>query len=329
MLKSEFGLIDKYFSPLTEGAPGAFGLTDDAALLQSGEYIVTKDMLISGVHFLRNDPLDLVARKLLRVNLSDLAAKGAKPVGYFLGCAWPDTISETDVAQFAEGLSEDQRLFGFSLFGGDTCAHRSRDGVLVLSATFFGAPPRGEMALRSGARHGDDVYVSGTIGDAGLGLKVLKRKGKFPTSDKAPLVHRYQLPTPRISLGGALSNIATATIDVSDGLIADASHIGNASDVRVEIDSSAIPLSAQGTRWRSSHSDEVEAISELSTFGDDYEILFTAPPELRRSVSVAADASRTQVTKIGQVRKGVGAVLLDASGNEIDLSRLGYQHFSD
>ena len=140
MLKSEFGLIDKYFSPLTEGAPGAFGLTDDAALLKSGEYIVTKDMLISGVHFLRNDPLDLVARKLLRVNLSDLAAKGAKPVGYFLGCAWPDTISETDVAQFSEGLSEDQRLFGFSLLGGIR--------VLIVRGTEFWFCQRPFLGLR-------------------------------------------------------------------------------------------------------------------------------------------------------------------------------------
>ncbi|MEM9494804.1 MAG: thiamine-phosphate kinase [Pseudomonadota bacterium] len=325
---TEFDLIRSYFAPLTANAPGAFELKDDAALLDEGAYVVTKDVIIAGVHFLEKDPIDLVARKLLRVNLSDLAAKGAKPLGYFLACVWPQGTKPDAVALFAQGLKEDQEHFSISLYGGDTCMHRIKSGPLTLSATFFGAPPRAGLTARSGARAGDDVYVSGVIGDAGLGLRALQRKGKFAAADKAPLIYRYQLPTPRLTLGGALTNVATAAIDVSDGLLADAAHIAAASDLRIEIEAGAIPLSAAAQRWLASARDEESAVTELATFGDDYEILFTAPPQLRRSVSVAAEASRTDVSRIGVVKRGEGAALIGEGGDVLETPASGFDHFS-
>jgi len=324
---SEFDLIRDIFAPLASDAPGAFNLADDAALLEAGEYIVTKDLMVAGVHFLPKDPIDLVARKLLRVNLSDLAAKGARPVGYFLGCVWPVKTNRAAIEQFAEGLREDQALFNIALYGGDTTAHRVKSAPLTLSATFFGTAPRAGVTARASARPGDDLYVSGTIGDAGLGLMALRREGKFLAADKAPLIHRYQLPSPRLKLGAALANVASAAIDVSDGLLADAGHMARASGVRLEIDAGAIPLSAPARRWLAAQSDRDAALGALAGFGDDYEILFTAPPEMRRSVSVAAKASRTDVSRIGSVRRGEGVVLIDAGGDEIAVEQAGYDHF--
>ena len=327
MSGSEFDIIREVFAPLTKDAPGAFDLADDAALLESSGYIVTKDLMVAGVHFLPKDPLDLVARKILRVNLSDLAAKGAKPIGYFLGCVWSAGIEREEVERFAAGLAEDQVLFKIALYGGDTCVHKTKTGPLTLSVTCFGAPPRSGLTPRAGAKVGDEVYVSGTIGDAGLGLKALKRGAKFPPADKAPLIHRYQLPIPRLTLGGALANVASAAIDVSDGLIADAGHIAHASGLRIEIDANAIPLSAPARRWLGGETNEDAGRAALASFGDDYEILFTAAPELRRSVSVAADASRTEVTKIGVVKRGEGVALLDANSDEIPAASSGFDHF--
>ena len=326
MSDGEFDLIREIFAPLTENAPGAYGLLDDVAHVEGGDFLVTKDLIIAGVHFLEKDPLDLVARKLIRVNLSDLAAKGAKPIGYFLGCVWPEAVRRSDIELFAAGLREDQEMFKVVLLGGDTTAHRIKSAPLTLSATFFGTPPRAGVTRREGARQGDDVYVSGTIGDAGLGLKALRREGKIAAADKAPLIYRYQLPTPRLSLGSALTNVATAAIDVSDGLVADARHIATASGLRIEIDAGAIPLSPAAQRWLGAG--DPTRIAELATFGDDYEILFTAPPQLRRSVSVAAEASRTDVTRIGVVKRGEGSALIGPEGEEIPLAQAGFDHFA-
>jgi len=325
---SEFDFIRDIFAPLTDNASGAYGLMDDAALIDEGAIVVTKDMMIAGVHFLPKDPLDLVARKLIRVNLSDLAAKGVKPVGYFLGCAWPGKTSRAKLEQFADGLREDQDFFKISLFGGDTTVHAVKSAPLTLSATFFGTPPRHGMTLRGGAQPGDDLYVSGAIGDAGLGLAALRREGKFPAADKAPLIHRYQLPAPRISLGAALSNIATAAIDVSDGLIADAGHLARGAGLGVVINAVLMPLSSPARRWVAAQADNDQALGALAGFGDDYELLFTAPNTMRRSVSVAANASRTEVTRIGAVKRGEGVAFMNANGEPIKITAKGFDHFA-
>lgn len=325
---SEFDIIRDIFAPLTASAPGAFDLIDDAALLEQQNLVVTKDLMVAGVHFLPKDPLDLVAQKLIRANLSDLAAKGAKPIGYFLGCVWPKAVSRDSIAQFARGLGEDQGRFKISLYGGDTTMHSTKTGPLTLSATFFGTPPRQGMTPRSGASLGDDLYVSGTIGDAGLGLAALRKEFKFTTVDKASLSGRYHLPEPRLSLGAALAGLATAAIDVSDGLIADAGHLARASGLRAEIEAVAIPRSAGAASWVAAQDHRWRALAKLVGFGDDYEILFAAPPAMRRSITVASKASRTEVSRIGTLSRGDGVLFLDEAGNPIPVESAGYDHFN-
>ncbi|PQA86103.1 thiamine-phosphate kinase [Hyphococcus luteus] len=324
---NEFDIIREVFAPLTASAPGAFNLSDDAALIESQNFVVTKDLMVAGVHFLPKDPLDLVARKLIRVNLSDLAAKGAKPVGYFLGCVWPQNVKREDIELFARGLAEDQQKYRISLYGGDTTAHRAKAGPLTLSATFFGTPPKQGVVSRSGASLGDDLYVSGTIGDAGLGLAAIRKEFKFTTVDKASLTGRYRLPEPRLVLGGALAGLATAAIDVSDGLIADAGHLARASGLRAEIDAVAAPRSPGAAAWVAAQDNRWKALAKLASFGDDYEILFAAPPALRRSVTVAAKASRTEVSRIGSLTRGEGVLFLDEAGAPIPVPEAGYDHF--
>lgn len=323
---AEFDIISQYFAPLAKDK-GAFGLADDAALLPDSDFVVTKDMMIEGVHFLRTDPLDLVARKLLRVNLSDLAAKGAKPTGYFLACAWPAKTRPAEIAKFAQGLSVDQDSYRISLFGGDTTRHKA-DGPLTVCATFFGRAPRSGVIRRSGAAPGDDLWVSGTIGDAGLGLAALEKRDSFSKLEKELIVARFRLPEPRVTLGGALAGMASAAIDVSDGLLADAGHIGKASGVGLRIEAARLPLSAVGSAWRTRQVDRAAATAQLAGYGDDYEILFTAPSALRRAVEMAGKVSKVSVTRIGDAFKGAGVVLVGEDGVEIPVNAAGYDHFS-
>jgi thiamine-monophosphate kinase len=325
MSKGEFDLIREHFSPLAT-EPGAFQLTDDVAEL--GEFVLTKDMMIEGVHFLKSDPLDLIARKLLRVNISDLVCKGAKPVGYLLACAWPEAMKASAVAAFAKGLEEDQALFKISLFGGDTARQVAADAPMMLSATFLGQKPRAGIIRRNGAKAGDDLYVSGTIGDAGLGLAALQKTEKFAAGDKDFFVTRYRLPEPRATLGGALPGLASAAIDVSDGLLADAGHLAAMAKLRVEIHAEAIPISDASRRWRHKQDDRNAALARLAASGDDYEILFAAPPARRRAVEMAAKLSKTPVTRIGAFTKGAGVALMDEAGREIAVDRLGFDHFA-
>ena len=324
---NESDVIADIFAPLSANARGAFALKDDAALIGDGDYVVTKDIMVSGVHFLPKDPLDLVARKLLRVNLSDLAAKGAKPAGYFLGCVWPATIKRDAIELFAAGLKEDQETFQVALFGGDTTVHKAKGAPLVVSATFFGHPSKQGVTRRDAAASGDDLYVSGAVGDAGLGLLALKREEKFTTVDKASLAGRYHLPEPRLRLGTALAGLASAAIDVSDGLIADAGRLCAASGLRAEIRASNLPLSNAARSWANAQENIEKALARLASFGDDYEIFFSAPPALRRSVSMAAKASRTEVTRIGALSRGEGVSFLDAQDEPIAFASAGYDHF--
>jgi thiamine-monophosphate kinase len=296
----EFELIAELFAPLAK-SPGAFGLTDDAATLappRGHELVVTADMLVAGVHFLADDPADLIARKALRVNLSDLAAKGATPIGYLLALSLPKTISHSWLENFARGLARDQREFAIGLLGGDTTA---TPGPLTIAITAMGSVPKGRMLRRKGAGPGDRVFVSGTIGDAGAGLALLKKKRVSPKA----LIARYRLPTPRLALGAALRGVASAALDVSDGLLADLGHIAQVSKVRIVVEAGRVPVS-RGI-------DPVAA----AIAGDDYEIAFTA----RRAVRLAG------VTEIGRVEAGEGVVLLDGAGREIAVSRKGYTHF--
>jgi thiamine-monophosphate kinase len=319
---SEFELIARVFAPLAT-APGALGLTDDAALLSAHagfEHIVTTDALVEGVHFRADDAAGFVAKKALRVNLSDLAAKGAVPAGYLLALSLPPHIDLEWIEAFAHGLGEDQSTFAISLLGGDST---STPGPLTLAITALGTVPAGTMIRRAGAKPGDGVYVSGTIGDAGGGLAILNgEEPHIAGSGRKHLMERYWVPTPRLSLGQALRGVASAALDVSDGLIGDLSHIADVSAVRIEIESERIPRSpALHALW----GDSAEAILRAATCGDDYEIAFTAGVEAE--VAGAARATGVAITRIGRVVQGSGVSLRDVDGHEIPVTCGGYSHF--
>lgn len=326
-MTGEFDLIRRYLAPLAEAAPGALGLRDDAALLTSDpgdELVVTADAMISGVHFLPEDPPDTVARKLLRVNLSDLAAMGARPLGYLLTVAWPRPVDESWVADFARGLAEDQRVFRTSLLGGDTTA---TTGPLVLSLTALGSVAAGHALRRSGAREGDLIYVSGTIGDGALGLMACRGDGLAVTKDeRAYLADRYRLPRPRLALGQALtqSGLANGAIDISDGLVADLGHVLEASSLAGVVETAAIPLSPAARSALAADSALLEAVL---TGGDDYELLFAVSPG--RSGEIADLAARLDLplTQIGHLTAGQGLSVRDSEGREIALPSGGWTHF--
>ena len=324
----EFERIDRFFAPLSRGAVGAFGLTDDAALLPSAAdgavWVVTVDALVAGVHFLPDDPPDLVARKALRVNLSDLAAMGAAPYGYTLALALPKGLPDTEgwLESFAGGLRVDQQQYDIHLLGGDSV---STPGPVTLSITAFGTVPRGGELRRSGASAGDDLWVSGTIGDAALGLKVLEGSLSGTSSDVGALVDRYRLPQPRVGLGPRLVGLASAALDVSDGLVQDAGHIADCSGVGLLIEAAAVPLSAPTRRCIDS-SDALR--HDALTGGDDYELLFAAPPSSRGAVGEAAAAAGVQVTRIGRVEEGRGVRVVAEDGRALEgLERGGWNHF--
>jgi thiamine-monophosphate kinase len=318
----EFALIAELFAPLAKDAPGAFGLLDDAATIApppGHELVITVDAVVEGVHFLAEDPPDLIAKKALRVNLSDLAAKGATPAGYLLAFIVPETKSMEWMRGFARGLAEDQKEFGIPLLGGDTA---STSGPLTLSITAFGFVPRGRMIRRAGAKPGDLVFVSGTIGDAGGGLAILKGAPATPRS--AEVVRRYRVPEPRMALGPRLLDAATACLDVSDGLLADLGHIADVSKVHIALDAPRIPRSAA---LRELWGEGADAILKAATAGDDYELAFTAPPEKREAVFAAGASAGVAVTEIGRVESGEGLELRDEAGHALDIAKAGWTHF--
>ena len=319
----EFGRIRRFFAPLA--GPGGLGLTDDAALIDCSpghRLVVTVDAIVEGVHYLPEDPPDLVARKLLRMNLSDLAAMGARPLHYLLAAALPKSLGDDWVARFAAGLAEDQRHFGVALLGGDSVATA---GPAVLSLTALGEVATGAEIRRSGARPGDRVWVSGTIGDAFLGLQVLRggHPGLAP-ADRAALTRRFQLPEPRTKLGPRLAGIAHAMLDVSDGLIADLGHICEASETGATVALPSLPLSPAAQRATVAQPD---LPARLVAAGDDYELLFTAPPDAEGAIGRLATELGLAITAIGTIDKGAGVRLVDAGGNPIPVATAGYRHF--
>lgn len=281
----EFGQIARLYRPLTRGAPEALDLLDDAAVIPSRpgfDLVVTKDAMVEGVHFLVGEAPDMIARKLLRVNLSDLAAKGAKPYGYFLAVAWPKSCDWSARQRFADGLTQDGQIFDLTLLGGDTV---STSGPLTLSLTMLGWVPSGRMIRRGGGRPGDLVMVSGAIGDGFLGLAAAR--GEIPDAD-GYLAGRYRLPTPRLDLEAALSVGANAAADVSDGLIADAGHVARASRCGLRLDLDRLPLSPAGRGWLAGQADRTAALVSLASGGDDYEIVCAAPAPLEGFTVVGA-----------------------------------------
>lgn len=324
-MSGEFERIARYLAPLAADRPEAFGLTDDAALLRPpslGSYVTTLDTMVEGVHYLPDDPPELIARKLLRVNLSDLAAMGAAPYGYLLSLCLPRERDDAWLAAFCEGLRADQEAFGIRLLGGDSV---SAKGPTVLSLCAIGEAEEDKLLRRSGAQAGDLLFVSGSIGDGVLGLGVRRREFLWLASEERDyLAQRYQLPEPRLALATALRGVATAALDVSDGLLADAGHLAETSDVAIEISGPRVPLSNAA---ESVLAEDPELFISLLGGGDDYELLFTAPPEARPAVLAAAEASATPVAEIGSVATGEGVSLLNRAGEEICVDRKGWAHF--
>ena len=323
---SEFAMIAKLFAPLAANAKGAYGLADDAATLNvpaGEELVVTVDTIVEGVHFFGDDLADDIAKKALRTNLSDLAAKGARPLGYLLALSLPEWVGDAWLADFAKGLKEDQERYRIDLLGGDTT---STPGPLTISITAMGTIAKGRTLRRGGARPGDIVFVSGTIGDAGAGLRILACEEGAELSDDEHdrLIQRYRLPEPRAELGPLLLGLATAALDVSDGLLADLGHIAEVSRVRIAVDAARIPLSQAYVAFAGN---SATAIRDAATTGDDYEIAFTAPASARNAIAAASASAGVPVTEIGRVEEGSGVVLLDPDSKPIPADRPGYVHF--
>ncbi|MCX7320490.1 MAG: thiamine-phosphate kinase [Hyphomicrobiales bacterium] len=320
MSSGEDSLISRYFAPLATD-PGAFGLRDDAAVLTTiGEDIVVNtDAIVEGVHFLPDDPPDSIARKALRTNLSDLAAKGAEPAGFVLTLALTSR-DETWLAGFARGLGEDIATYGCPLLGGDTV---STPGPLMVSVTGFGRVPQGRIVRRAGAQVGDRIVVTGTIGDAALGLALLQ--GRLASSNEEPLIARYRVPQPRTTLARAVREHATASMDVSDGLAGDLAKLCKVSGVAAVIEAAQLPLSAPASALLEAG---MIAIETLVAGGDDYEILCTMPKTRLASFMAQATAAGVAVTDIGEVIAGDAPPrFVNADGQDIALQRFSYQHF--
>jgi thiamine-monophosphate kinase len=327
MESAEERLIARYFRPLAT-APAALGLGDDAAALTPPagcDLVLTTDGVIAGVHFFPDDPPDTIGRKALRMNLSDLAAKGAKPIGFLLAPAFPAGIDEAWIAAFAAGLASDAARYGCPLLGGDT---DRTPGPLSVSITAFGAVPHGKMVRRSTAKPGDRVVVTGTIGDAALGLKLRRdrsagRNWQLTEPMTAHLERRYLLPEPRNALAEAVQLYAAAAMDVSDGLAGDLDKLCRASVVAVEIDVARVPLSDAA---RAAVTAVPALFGAVLTGGDDYEIVLTVSPDRLESFRASAQNAGVAVTEIGRVLEGEGARFIQA-GKVLEFARPSYSHF--
>lgn len=315
----EFHRIATYFAPLARGSEASLGLTDDAALLsvpEGMELAVTADTLVESIHFFGDEPADALAQKSVRVNLSDLAAMGAKPHGYFLSISLPGRIDDEWIEAFCKGLERDQAAFGWHLMGGDST---STPGPISIAVTALGLVEKGRALRRSGARPGDAVFVSGTIGDGFLGL--LAAQGRLPYGPEAEAVlQRYHRPEPRVSLGMALAGTAHAAMDVSDGLVADLTHICAASGVGADVDARSVPLSPAGAELLAGAPD---LFPEILTGGDDYELLVTGPEDTIRAAAATCD---TRLTRIGVIREEPGVAVRDGDGNLLEFAQTGFRH---
>jgi thiamine-monophosphate kinase len=325
----EDDIIARYFRPLAKH-PAALGLIDDCAALPvpAGSDLVLKtDAIVGGVHFFPDDPADKVAQKALRVNLSDLAAKGAKPEGFLLALALPKEIDRDWLKAFARGLGKDAEAFGCPLLGGDT---DRTPGPVTIAITAFGTVPRGSMVLRSGAKPGDRVMVTGTIGDAALGLALRQhsaadRWAVLTRREAAHLAERYLVPQPRNAIAEALRQHASAAMDVSDGLVGDFTKLCAASGVSAEIDVMHVPLSNGARRAVAA---DPAMLERVLTGGDDYEIVCTVPPKKLASFQTAVAKADVPVVEIGAVTKGSASPrFLDGSGKPLTFKQLSFSHF--
>lgn len=323
----EFGRIARYFKPLAAGFPGSLGLANDAAVFgvpEGWELVVTMDAMVAGIHFLPDDAPGDIAAKLLRVNLSDLAAMAAEPLAYTLATALPKDLDDGWLAAFTAGLADDQGRYGIGLAGGDSV---STTGPVTLSLTAFGLVPRGLALPRRAARTDERLFVTGTIGDAALGLAVAL--GTL-TVDRAEsrdhLLGRLRRPEPRLAVGRGLRGLATACIDVSDGLVADLAHIAEETGCAAVLQAPAVPLSDAARR--ATAGDPALLVTAL-TGGDDYELLFAAPESARPELARLAADTGVPIAEIGHLAPGAAGevTVLDPAGRPMALERRGWVHF--
>ncbi len=326
---NETELIQTYLAPLAAGFPGALGLSDDCALIASDashDLVVTTDPVIAGVHFFASDQADDIAWKALSVNVSDLIAKGALPLAYTMALAFPQAPDRSWIAAFADGLGAAQLAFGCHLIGGDT---DRTPGPLSISITVFGQVPCGQMVKRSTARQGDHVFVTGTLGDSALGLAVHNNAGVWDShlssGDKSFLVGRYLRPAPRMDMVPIVRAYASAALDISDGLVKDLGRLVRPVPARVEVKFDKLPLSLPARKVLAV---DPERVTSIISGGDDYEMLFCVPPERLESFRDALRAVAVQVSEIGVLEAGSGAVVRDDAGHVIDPGAGGYDHFS-
>lgn len=322
-------MIARHFRPLARD-PGAFGLTDDAAVLTpppDNDVVLKADAIVAGVHFFPDDPPEAIAKKALRVNLSDLASKGARPAGFLLSLALNETVDDDWLAAFARGLGEDIDTYGCPLFGGDT---DRTPGPSMISIAAFGFVPTGTMVRRAGARPGDQIVVTGTIGDAALGL-VQRRDPERATGweltaeQRDHLADRYRLPRPRNAMAEALRCHAHAAMDISDGLVGDLGKLCRASGVRGEIIVPDVPLSEAAAAVVAADSAMMET---ALTGGDDYEVIAAVPGDAVVRLAVEAAAKGISLTAIGRVAAGAGeAVFRDGAGEILRFARPSFSHF--
>lgn len=352
-MDDEFTIIKDFFKPLS--GQGSLALEDDVAWLRQidnnpstalSNLVISKDLLVAQRHFFATDPYDLIARKAIRVNVSDIIAKGAKPFGYFLGCVFPLETSEEQIRKLASGLKKDQAIYGLSLLGGDTTRHGPDDGPLTLSVTILGKPLGPKPILRQGAQPGDLVFVTGTIGSACLGLAARQGTLTLPPAQRASLLAQYHLPNPPAALASIIAQYASASIDVSDGLIADAGHLAVQSALYLRLQATQIPLDKAARAWLGQQTEWSKAMAHLVSGGDDYQVCCTVPAKKAALFQAAASAKDIVVSQIGQCEgksfiatgndTGAGTVATpsapvifeDAEGEIIPISKPGYQHFS-
>jgi thiamine-monophosphate kinase len=326
-LSAEASLIARHFRPIAKH-PGAFMLTDDAAAIAPPpgcDLVMTTDGVIAGVHVFADDPPDLIARKALRMNLSDLAAKGARPLGFLLALSLPAATKQSWIAAFARGLGRDARHFGCPLLGGDT---DHTPGPAAVSIAAFGVVPHGKMVRRSTAKIGDVVLVTGTIGDAALGLKLrrnsrLAKRWRLGNADASKLLRRYRLPQPRNALARAVLRYASAAIDISDGLAGDLDKLCRGSKVAIDVDAAQVPLSKAA---RAALAAQPELMEAVLTGGDDFEIALMVAPRDLAAFRRATKAAGVPITEIGRVRRGEGA-RFSQDGKALVFARPAYSHF--
>ncbi len=352
MSADEFSVIRDLFAPHAT-SESARALRDDVAVLEAGKFVVTTDTIVEGVHFLAGDPIETIAMKALRVNVSDIVAKGAKPTSALLNLSWSDTREASQIAEFASAFGRDLKFFGIELIGGDTT---STPGPLTISVTLLGEPLGVRVPARADAQLGEDVWlIGGEIGSAWLGLQLRKgaltldrlRQGRddmqvqmdsrslardMPDYLKLPgedfdaeagwLMTAYLAPFVRPESAIIVSKFASASMDISDGLVADAGKLAAASGVALRLEVNAVPLSIAAERWAFTGGN----VWDLITGGDDYVVLFTAPPELRGAIESAEVGQALRLARIGAVEAGSGVTVVNRKGEPLAIPATGYSH---